>query len=111
MSAGTEDIYGDHGLPICALRMIEISTGVALAITIWIAFNAIKTNDPAAKNALQWAAAFWIVVPPMWFMFEYFSLFKSYGCEKLFETFKYGQDVASKAWIAIAGALAIWAKK
>lgn len=50
-------------------------------------------------------------MPPLWFVFEYQFLFKTYGPDGAFEAFKYGQDVASKVWLGIAAALTVLVAK
>ena len=39
--------------------------------------------------------------PPIWFMYEYHHIFKTYGVEKSFDAFKYGQDITAKMWAAM----------
>lgn len=48
--------------------------------------------------------AFWIVVPPVWFWFEYFYLYKGSSNDDL-EKFKHGQDQSSKIWLALVTVL------
>ena len=57
------------------------------------------------------AWAWWVAAPPVWFSVEYFYLFKKYKVKGRFEAFKYGQDVASKAWVAIAAIMSVIASK
>jgi hypothetical protein len=57
---------------------------------------------------------FWVLVPPCWFWFEYFFLYR-YDKETLpngdkkpdWDNFKYGQEVSSKVWLALVTALTI----
>jgi hypothetical protein len=52
---------------------------------------------------------FWIAVPPCWFWFEYFGLYRyDSGAHKPdWDSFKYGQDVSSKVWLALVTTLTI----
>ena len=53
---------------------------------------------------------FWIAIPPTWFWLDYFGLYKYdpvAGGKPDLESFKYGQDVASRIWIALVTALTI----
>ncbi len=52
----------------------------------------------------------WMLVPPLWFCIEYFLIFKPGAASHNpaeFELFKYGQDVSSRAWVAIASTLLV----
>ena len=62
---------------------------------------------------------FWILVPPCWFWFEYFFLYR-YDPQTIpggthkpdwhkadWDNFKYGQEVSSKVWLALVTALTI----
>jgi hypothetical protein len=62
----------------------------------------------------QWLAAVWALCPPLYFFFEWYfwvppTRFREIpdGEKKAFEEFKYGQDVASKIWIAFAATLGV----
>jgi hypothetical protein len=49
--------------------------------------------------------AAWIALPPGWFCIEYFLIFKKHGLPKSFESFKHGQEVAAKFWLAVGTVL------
>jgi hypothetical protein len=54
--------------------------------------------------------AMWTVMPPIWFWYEYFYLRPKYPSPPAgpdFDEFKYGQDLASKIWIAATSTLLI----
>jgi len=54
--------------------------------------------------------ACWTLLPPIWFWFEYFFIYKSpknAAPKPDFESFKYGQDASSKIWIATASVLLV----
>ena len=43
---------------------------------------------------------FWIVAPPLFFLFEYFYIYPRWGRLDRLEHFKIGQELASKFWAA-----------
>ena len=65
----------------------------------------------------EWKAGillFWVLMPPVWFWFEYFFLYR-YDALTLpngdakadWDSFKYGQDLSAKIWLALVTALTI----
>jgi len=52
---------------------------------------------------------FWIAIPPVWFWLDYFGLYRydPLPGKPDLDNFKYGQDIASKIWIALVTALTI----
>ena len=51
----------------------------------------------------------WLLVPPLWFNFEYHFFFKHDRCkEKCFEVFKHNQHLAGAMWVGIAASLGFW---
>lgn len=111
-TTGKEAVYGGKG--IC-LPILWLAAGVALlalAATVIIVYKhlAEPTSD-SWRTAVRGAWLGWVVVPPLWFFFEYQFLFKAYGPGDAFEAFKYGQDVASKVWLGIAATLTVLVAK
>jgi hypothetical protein len=50
----------------------------------------------------------WIVIPPLWFWFEYYFLYKKLGPSRpSMDEYKYGVEVSSKIWLALVSALLI----
>ncbi len=49
----------------------------------------------------------WAIVPPLWFVIEYYFVFLPYGVENSFKYFDYGQSVASKLWGAVSALTAM----
>jgi len=49
----------------------------------------------------------WAIIPPVWFVIEYFFVFLPYGAENSFKFFDYGQSVASKLWGAVSTLIAL----
>lgn len=49
----------------------------------------------------------WGILPPTWFVIEYFFIFIPYGKEGSFGFFQYGQSIASKLWGAMFALISI----
>lgn len=101
--SGTQAIYGDGLIAIGYLHSVYIVTFIALIMTI---VSICKYRQK--KNYLYYMWFFWVIAPPFWFMAEYFCLFKQQGIGTSFEAFKYGQDIASKVWLAVVTALSAY---
>nr|WP_315207576.1 hypothetical protein [uncultured Albidiferax sp.] len=99
LGQGQEQIYAPGGIDIWILDAIWAATAIACLLTI-VALHR-HWKQPASNGLLKAMWVFWVVVPPVWFAFEYFWLFKSCGNSAHFEAFKYGQDIASKVWLGI----------
>lgn len=101
-------MYGEHGISVtylwCAVGLALLSIVATVVIVGLYRMN--PTAQPY-RSALLAAWLGWVVIPPLWFAFEYLFLFKTYGPPGSFEAFKYAQDVASKVWLSIAAALTV----
>jgi ABC-type dipeptide/oligopeptide/nickel transport system permease subunit len=73
----------------------------ALAITLWVLY---KQDTLRSKYLLLVA---WGILPPVWFVVEYFFIFLPYGAAGSFGFFQYGQDIASKLWAGIFALISI----
>jgi hypothetical protein len=51
------------------------------------------------------AGAAWAILPPVWFWYEYFYLFRVRGNPAAFEQFRYGQQLAIAIWAGVGLAL------
>jgi hypothetical protein len=74
----------------------------AVAITLWrlTAKNVSQTEKYLLLGA-------WGILPPIWFLVEYFFIFLPYGIKGSFDYFQYGQNVASKVWAAIFALISV----
>ena len=65
------------------------------------------TQWPAVKKCQAIFLVIWVCFPPAWLWFEYFFVFRrvSDPAPDDFEKLKYGQDLASKIWLAVVSAL------
>jgi hypothetical protein len=74
---------------------------LALAVTLWVLY---KQDTLRTKYLLLVA---WGILPPVWFVVEYFFIFLPYGAPGSFGFFQYGQDIASKLWAAMFALISI----
>jgi hypothetical protein len=51
----------------------------------------------------------WAVAPPVWFWFEYFSVYRKHGEVDTLELFKYGQDLSKAIWAGVLAGLIAFA--
>ncbi|EXI92784.1 MAG: hypothetical protein AW12_00264 [Candidatus Accumulibacter sp. BA-94] len=105
---GKEAIYGDGGLPIRWLHSIRAASILALLAAAFVTpmFILNKCSD-IYKGLFSSLWLLWVFGPPVWFSFEYFHLFKKHGKPGTFEAFKYGQELASRAWLGIAAVMSL----
>lgn len=66
------------------------------------------TDGSSLRRTQQIVLILWLVAPPLWFYLEWSLLTRRGEVFKAgeFERFKFAQELASKVWLAIAGALA-----
>jgi hypothetical protein len=95
-----------------ARRWLSWSFAIALVGSLCLA----PWSDPKhpefwnhARLSKAAVVALWIILPPIWFWYEYFFMpwdetGRGSQSENL-ERFKYGQDISSKIWIAVSTAL------
>lgn len=62
-------------------------------------------NSIAHKTRKEILYAIWVLGPPIWFFIEYFYLFRQHGKPECIETFRYGQELASRIWLALVAVL------
>jgi hypothetical protein len=99
-------------------QIIDWVAGSMAALILFVSFYlAVRGfNDVLPEPGKHWPPikkcetillVFWVCVPPAWFWFEYFFLFKrvTNPAPDDFEKLKYGQDLASKIWLAVVSAL------
>lgn len=75
---------------------------VAIAVTLW---RLAAKDTPRSEKYLLLGA--WTILPPVWFVVEYFFIYLPYGTKSSFDYFQYGQDIASKLWAAILGLISV----
>jgi hypothetical protein len=75
---------------------------LSVAITIW----RISAKDVSQTEKYILLGA-WGILPPVWFLVEYFYIYLPYGIKGSFDYFQYGQSVASKVWGAIFALISI----
>jgi hypothetical protein len=88
----------------------------ALAYSLCVAYQGwgipISKEGPWREIKIQEAIILicWTVLPPIWFWFEYFFIYKPQSNappKNDFDSFKYGQDLSSKIWISVVSALLV----
>jgi hypothetical protein len=101
----------NHDAP--GLRMIyegSLQTGIyaliffglfAVAVTLRVLYK-----QEALKTKYLLLVA-WGILPPVWFVVEYFFIFLPYGAPGSFGFFQYGQDIAAKLWAAVFALISI----
>lgn len=88
-----------------------ITTASVLAIIGLVATGlAVKsTVESSSPTSLYYAIAGWAILPPFWFWYEYFRLYRKFGEPDTMELFKYGQQVAAAMWAGVLAALIAFA--
>lgn len=96
------------------LRLVydgALATGVNVLICFGLLSIAITLWRLTAKNVTQTEKYIllgaWGILPPIWFLLEYFYIYLPYGVKGSFSYFQYGQGVASKVWAAIFGLISV----
>jgi hypothetical protein len=74
-----------------------------LCIAYGLCFPTARGAEPNLEKQLILAA--WIALPPGWFCIEYFLIYKKHALPGSFESFKHGQEVAAKFWLAVGTVL------
>jgi hypothetical protein len=70
---------------------------------VWEGFDPHKCIKVAQAIVL----GLWILLPPIWFWFEYFFLYKDKTASGVeLEAFRHGQDQSAKIWLALVTILA-----
>jgi hypothetical protein len=75
---------------------------ISTVITLWYLW---RENTTRQQKKLLLVA--WGVIPPTWFLVEYFFLYLPYGVKDSFGYFQYGQNVASKLWAAVFALISV----
>ena len=95
--------------PEWARTIIGWVSAVLLVLSIVYGAVTLRESNFKLEASTQAVSATCIVVPPCWFWFEYFGLYRyDSGAHKPdWDSFKYGQDVSSKVWLALVTTLTI----
>lgn len=80
-----------------------LAAALTLAACIWAGFGTL----PGGKPTLAAIAAAWAILPPAWFWWEYFYVFRTQRSnEGTWEYFKHGQQLGVAVWAGIAASVA-----
>lgn len=82
------------------VTVVGVIAVAGLVQTVRVLFRGATTQ----RTRLALLAA-WTLLPPLWFWFEYFYLYKPFAPAGTFEAFKYGQDISAKIWAAIVAVI------
>jgi|GEM_PF-1880303 len=74
----------------------------AMALTLWY-----LAREGTARRHKLFLLVAWGVIPPCWFLVEYFFLFLPFGVKDSFGFFQYGQSVAAKVWGAVFALISV----
>lgn len=84
---------------------------VFLVATLWLLLkDKIQIKDAHYKDILlnkYSLLVLWAIVPPTWFVIEYFFIFLPNSNEESFKYLSYGQSVASKLWAAMSALITL----
>ena len=75
---------------------------ISTAVTLWYLWREDTTRRQKKLLLVAWG-----VIPPTWFLVEYFFLYLPFGVKDSFGFFQYGQNVASKLWAAVFALISI----
>lgn len=75
---------------------------LSVAISLW----RISAKNVTPKEQYLLLGA-WGILPPVWFLVEYFFLYLPYGVKGSFNYFQYGQSVAAKVWAAVFALISV----
>jgi uncharacterized membrane protein len=75
-------------------------------VTLWAARKSLCSGD---VFHLYVTIAVWAIAPPVWFWFEYFTVYLRWGKPESFDLFKYGQQVAAAIWAGVLATLLAFA--
>jgi hypothetical protein len=92
-----------------AKLVVQTAAWISASLLILTLITVILAICYRRQLVIYICAAFWAVVPPIWFWAEYFFLYRVYGNPGTLDLFKYGQDTSKAIWAGVAltlGALA-----
>ena len=85
------------------LGVATLFLGILCVVYGLYSLSAAGAGEPNLLKQLILAA--WVVLPPGWFCIEYFLIYKKHALPRSFESFKHGQEVAAKFWLAVGTVL------
>lgn len=104
----TIQTYDAHG------RRVMVRWGVAGAVaavsSLVLCIVAATIGLPGGKFPVALLAASWAVLPPIWFWWEYFGMYRTRHSNKgTWELFKHGQQLGVGVWAGIAASIGAFA--
>jgi hypothetical protein len=80
--------------------------GIAGLTTMTATLFAWMQRYSDAQPLVALLAALWAIIPPIWFWYDYFVLFKPYAPATAHEYFRHGQQLSAAIWASITLTLA-----
>lgn len=74
----------------------------SITITLWK-----LSSDELTQHDKMLLLGAWGILPPIWFLVEYFFIYLPYGVKGSFNYFQYGQSVAAKVWAAVLALISV----
>src|SRR5688572_25987191 len=102
--AARPDLYKDknHGPLFAALGVVGF---VANLLVLFLGKEVF--GDDRWKLFSQFSLGAWVLLPALWFFYEYFYFFPKHAKEgATYEQLKGVQDASAKVWVAVAAVLA-----
>jgi hypothetical protein len=94
----------DENKPRLILKIaVFIAAIFAIIIISYIVYNSVTGKN--ISGPLHIAIGVCAIVPPVWFWYEYFFVYRKWGKEGTLELFKYGQQVSVAIWAGVLASL------
>lgn len=91
-----------------AIRWMKTAGWIAGSAAVITFFALLPLAWFSKCQPLMYALAIsWAVIPPAWFWYEFFFIYRKegWGNPRAFEAYKHGQQVSAAIWLAIAATL------
>ena len=82
------------------VRVVGAISACGLIITFLVVLNA-WIEGPLAVDSVYECAALWLIMPPLWFWYEFFWIYDRRGKPGTIELFKHGQQVSIAIWAGV----------
>ena len=92
------------------MRINTVISIIAVFITIVLVIINNQSPNISNKKIINVLLISWILIPPFWFLTEWWLWGPSASDKDNFEEFKYSQELARNVWVAMSLALGAVAK-
>jgi hypothetical protein len=90
-------------LKLNPVRLFTVVSATLALVTVFLPIFHVYLCDKTKAVILS----VWLIVPPLWFWWEYIFIYRSAKDPEAFEKFKYGQEVSRNLWLGISAALTL----